>query len=38
MADLGATWDRRLQRIKEIAEAIGEKACDQGKLRRRRRC
>jgi hypothetical protein len=29
MADLGATWDRR-RRIKEIAEATGEKARDQG--------
>lgn len=26
LADVGATWDRRLRRIKEIAEAIAEKA------------
>lgn len=26
LADVGAAWDRRLQRIKEIAEAIEEKA------------
>lgn len=30
LADVGATWDRRLRRIKEIAEAIGEKARNQG--------
>jgi ArsR family transcriptional regulator, cadmium/lead-responsive transcriptional repressor len=26
LADVGATWDRRLRRIKEIAEVIGEQA------------
>jgi ArsR family transcriptional regulator, cadmium/lead-responsive transcriptional repressor len=26
LADVGATWDRRLRRIKEIAEAIQERA------------
>jgi predicted ArsR family transcriptional regulator len=26
LADVGAAWDRRLHRIREIAEAIGEKA------------
>ena len=31
LADVGATWDRRLQRIKEIAEAIGEKARKQAR-------
>lgn len=34
LADVGATWDQRLRRIKEIAEAIGEQvrkqARDQG--------
>jgi DNA-binding transcriptional ArsR family regulator len=30
LADVGATWDRRLRRIKEIAEAIEDKARDQG--------
>jgi DNA-binding transcriptional ArsR family regulator len=30
LADVGAAWDRRLRRIKEIAEAIEEKARDQG--------
>jgi predicted transcriptional regulator len=29
LADVGATWDRRLRRIKEIAEAIGEEASKQ---------
>lgn len=31
LADVGATWDRRLQRIKEIAEAIQERARKQAK-------
>ena len=31
LADVGATWDRRLQRIKEIAEAIQEKTRNQEK-------
>ena len=30
LADVGAAWDRRLRRIKEIAEAIEEKARNQG--------
>jgi DNA-binding transcriptional ArsR family regulator len=29
LSDVGATWDRRLQRIKEIAEAIQERASKQ---------
>lgn len=29
LADVGATWDRRLRRIKEMAEAIAEKAREQ---------
>ena len=29
LADVGATWDRRLRRIKEIAEAIQERARQQ---------
>jgi hypothetical protein len=29
LAEVGATWDRRLRRIKEIAEAIGERAREQ---------
>lgn len=28
---MGAAWDRRLRRIKEIAEAIGEKARKQAR-------
>ena len=31
LADVGATWDRRLRRIKEIAEAIQERARKQAK-------
>ena len=31
LADVGATWDRRLRRIKKIAEAIGEKARKQAR-------
>jgi ArsR family transcriptional regulator, cadmium/lead-responsive transcriptional repressor len=31
LADVGATWDRRLRRIKEIAEAIQERARQQAK-------
>lgn len=31
LADVGAAWDRRLRRIKEIAEAIEEKARNQGR-------
>jgi DNA-binding transcriptional ArsR family regulator len=31
LADVGAIWDRRLRRIKEMAEAIGEKARNQGR-------
>jgi DNA-binding transcriptional ArsR family regulator len=31
LADVGATWDRRLRRIKEIAEAIGEEASKQAR-------
>jgi predicted transcriptional regulator len=30
LADVGATWDRRLRRIKEIAEAIDKKNKDSG--------
>jgi len=30
LAEVGATWDRRLRRIKEIAEAIREQAREQG--------
>lgn len=26
LSDVGATWDRRLRRIKEIAEAVQERA------------
>jgi ArsR family transcriptional regulator, cadmium/lead-responsive transcriptional repressor len=29
LAEVGATWDRRLRRIKMIAEAIGQKAREQ---------
>lgn len=29
LTDVGATWDRRLRRIKEIAEAIARKQNDQ---------
>lgn len=29
LSDVGATWDRRLRRIKEIAEAIQERASKQ---------
>jgi ArsR family transcriptional regulator, cadmium/lead-responsive transcriptional repressor len=31
LAEVGATWDRRLRRIKEIAEAIGEQARKQAR-------
>ena len=33
LADVGATWDRRLRRIKEIAEAIQERARKQAEER-----
>ena len=31
LSDVGATWDRRLRRIKEIAEAIQERASQQAR-------
>jgi DNA-binding transcriptional ArsR family regulator len=35
LSDVGAAWDRRLQRIKEIAESIEKKAIEENKNRKR---